>query len=159
MPQDPAVSVDDMMAEVRQRVRSRLRDELARLRPDAPLLEPAAFAEVESVLREALAAREHLLIPHVLFENDDWALQRGLRFESHRRFLGRVAVGVKRTVLLPLTRWLFEYSSDNFARQARVNETLLAVVETLVVELVRLRREVETLRVRLPRGEDSSASR
>jgi hypothetical protein len=43
---------------------------------------------------------------------------------------------LKRRVLLPLTRWLFEYSRDNFERQARVNETLMASIETLVVEVV-----------------------
>lgn len=147
------------MAEVRRRVRVRLREELARVRPGAPLLEPAVFDDVETILEGALAAREHLLIPHVLFEGDDWVLQRGLRFESHRRQLGRAVVAVKRKILLPLVRWLFEYSSDNFARQTRVNETLLASLEALVVEVVRLRREVGELRARSPRGDAPADSR
>ena len=146
MPPEPTLSADDLMVEVRQRVRSRLRDELARVRPGAPLLDPDVFADVEAILREALASREHLLLPHVLFEDDDWELERGLRFESHRPILGRAVVAAKRRLLLPLTRWLFEYSRDNFVRQIRVNETLMASVEALVVEVVRLRHEVTAMR-------------
>jgi hypothetical protein len=55
----------------------------------------------------------------------------------------RLVLFLKRRVLLPLTRWLFEYSRDNFERQARVNATLMASIETLVVEVVQLRRELQ----------------
>jgi hypothetical protein len=151
--------VDDTMAEVRRRVRARLREELARVRPDSPLIDPAVFDDVETILREALAAREHLLLPHVLLEDEDWQMQRGLRFESHRRFLGRAIIAAKRGLLLPLTRWLFEYSRDNFVRQARVNDTLMASIEALVVEVVRLRHEVEATHASSPSASDPPAPR
>ena len=34
-------------------------------------------------------------------------------------------------MLLPLTRWLFEYSQDNFRRQHHLNRILFACIEEL----------------------------
>jgi hypothetical protein len=47
---------------------------------------------------------------------------------------------VKRRLLLPLTRWLFEYSQENFRRQDRLNRVLFACIEELAIENARLRR-------------------
>ena len=52
-------------------------------------------------------------------------------------------VFVKRRLLLPLTRWLFEYTLENFRRQHRTNLALMACLQTLAIENVRLRRELE----------------
>lgn len=140
------LSVDAVMNEVRATVRARLREELARTDPASPLLTAQVFDEAEAVYRKALERRRLLMMPALLLDEDEWELDTSLRFASHRRLLGRLVVLAKRRVLLPLTRWLYEFSRDNFARQARVNDTLMATMETLVVEIVTLRREVEQLR-------------
>jgi hypothetical protein len=44
---------------------------------------------------------------------------------------------------MPVLRWLFEYSRDNFERQRRVNQVLFACVQQLSLETARLRRELE----------------
>jgi hypothetical protein len=49
---------------------------------------------------------------------------------------------VKRRLLMPMLRWLFEYSRDNFERQRRVNDVLFACVQELAIENARLRRDV-----------------
>jgi hypothetical protein len=43
---------------------------------------------------------------------------------------------------MPVFRWLFEYSRDNFERQRRVNQVLFACVQELAVENARLRQEM-----------------
>jgi hypothetical protein len=49
---------------------------------------------------------------------------------------------VKRRVLMPVLRWLFEYSRDNFERQQRVNRVLFACVQELAIENARLRQDL-----------------
>ena len=46
---------------------------------------------------------------------------------------------------MPMFRWLFEYSRDNFERQRRVNDVLFACVQELAIENARLRRDVQAL--------------
>ena len=55
--------------------------------------------------------------------------------------VGRFILLVKRRLLLPLTRWLFEYAQENFRRQQRINAVLFACIEDLAIENARLRRE------------------
>ena len=57
---------------------------------------------------------------------------------------------VKRRILLPLTRWLYEYTVDNFQRQERVNRMLVACIEELAIENARLRRDLLRPGERLP---------
>jgi hypothetical protein len=54
-----------------------------------------------------------------------------------------VIVFVKRRILLPLNRWLFEYTLENFRRQHRTNLALMACLQTLAIENVRLRQQLE----------------
>lgn len=140
------LQTDAVMNDVRQAVRARLREELARTDPASPLLTERVFDEAEAVYRKALERRRLLMMPTLLLDEDDWELSTSLRFATHRKLTGRLVLFAKRRVLLPLTRWLYEFSRDNFERQARVNDTLMATIETLVVEVVTLRREVENLR-------------
>jgi len=142
----PNLPVDDVMAEVRAQVRARLRAELARTDPGSPLLTGGLFDEAEAIYRKALARRRLLMMPSLLLDEAEWELATSLRFSSHRAVAGRLVLFAKRRLVLPLTRWLYEFSRDNFERQARVNETLMATIETLVVEVLTLRREVEALR-------------
>lgn len=140
------VSVDDAMDDVRTEVRARLRREMARLDPASPLLEPEMFDDVEALLRTALERRRLLMMPSLLLDDTDWDLTTSLRLTSHRQRTGGLILFMKRRVLLPLTRWLYDYSRDNFERQNQVNDTLMATIETLSVEVLRLRREVDALR-------------
>ena len=45
-------------------------------------------------------------------------------------------------MLFRSTRWLFEYSQDNFRRQDHLNRLLFACIEELAIENARLRREM-----------------
>ena len=59
--------------------------------------------------------------------------------------VGPAVIFLKRRVLLPLMRWLYEYSLENFRRQEKINSTLYACVEELAIENVRLRRDLQRL--------------
>ena len=144
---EPAVSVDALMRRLEGDLRNQLRRQLldrggAREYTDAEL-----FALVEHVLRHAVEAREHdaLLLPALMSDEDEWELQTHLRFSSHRPILGKLIVFLKRRVLLPVTRWLYEYSLENFRRQQRVNRVLFACLEELAIENARLRHDLERL--------------
>jgi len=80
------------------------------------------------------------LLPELLDSDLDWRLQTHLNLSTHRPAVGRVILMVKRRLLLPLTRWLFEYSQENFRRQDRLNRVLFACLEELAIENARLRR-------------------
>jgi hypothetical protein len=109
--------------------------------------EEAMFAAVERILRRALEERDHdaLLGPELLNDQDDWRPATTLKFSSHRPVIGPVLVFVKKHMLLPLTRWLYEYALENFRRQQRVNKALFACVEELALENARLRRDIASL--------------
>lgn len=131
------------MREIEDRVRDELRRRLL-ARGGAPAYQdPELFRSVDRLLRRAAdRPDEQALLPEFLGPESDWRLQTHLRFTSHRHVLGPLVLFVKRHVLLPLTRWLYEYSVANFARQERVNRMLIACIEELAIENARLRRDV-----------------
>jgi hypothetical protein len=141
------VSVDAVMSDLRAQVRERIRQHLLRHGASNAFEDPVLFAEVEAVLRAALdsASPRALLLPELLGDPETWRLQTAMRYQSHRGRVGGVIIFVKRRVLMPVFRWLFEYSRDNFERQRRMNEVLCACVQDLAVETARLRREVRRL--------------
>ncbi len=102
------------------------------------------------MLARALEQRDRqlLLLPELLDDEDDWRVDPSLRLSSHRPIAGRAIVWLKQKLLLPLTRWLYDYSRENFARQERLNFALMACVQQLVVENVRLAARVEALEQR-----------
>ena len=104
------------------------------------------YAEVDRLLRRAVEARDHdaLLLAELISGKDDWQLATHLHFSSHRPLLGPLVVFFKRRILLPLTRWLFEYSRENFRRQDRLNRILFACIEELAIENVKLKAEGKT---------------
>src|SRR5689334_24075222 len=57
------------------------------------------------------------LFPYTTLFRSDWRLKTHLELSTHRPAIGRAILFTKRRVLLPLTRWLFEYSQENFRRQ------------------------------------------
>ena len=142
----PWIATEDVMAEVRARVRTEVRARLARGGVRA-FDDEAVFLAAEQLLSRALEQRDrqHLLLPELLQDEDDWRVNPALRLESHRPIAGRTIIWLKQKLLLPVTRWLYDYSRENFARQERLNFALMACVQELVVENVRLAARVDTL--------------
>jgi hypothetical protein len=134
------------MAELQARVRERLRQQLLDHGASPAFEDPALFAEVERVLQSAARTSDSpaLVLPELLGDPETWRLRTAMRYESHRHgAAGRTMVFVKRRLLMPVFRWLFEYSRDNFERQRRVNQVLFACVQELAVETARLRQELQ----------------
>jgi hypothetical protein len=142
------IRVAPLMQQIERDVRSTIRRRLAT--HGMPAYEDERlFEHVRATLQHAADGRDLnvLLLPELVGDDVDWALEPAIRFSSHRPgFPGRAILFVKRRVLLPLTRWLFEYSQENFRRQQQINRILLACVEELAVENARLRRDVDALR-------------
>jgi hypothetical protein len=140
------VSTDAIMSDLQQRVRDRLRSELSKQDGSTALEDPRLFAEVEALLRRAadVTQADTLLLPELLGDPATWRLQAAIRYQSHRTAGQASLLGfVKRRMLMPMFRWLFEYSRDNFERQRRVNLVLFACVQELAVETARLRQQVQ----------------
>jgi hypothetical protein len=104
----------------------------------------AVYDGVDVVLRRALEARDHdaLLLPDLLSSDPEWQLTLHLRYASHRPVIGPLLIFFKRRILLPLNRWLYEYSLENFRRQRRLNTVLFACIEELAIENAKLRGQV-----------------
>ncbi|OFW39585.1 MAG: hypothetical protein A3F70_13640 [Acidobacteria bacterium RIFCSPLOWO2_12_FULL_67_14] len=139
------------MADLHGRVRERLRRQLADRTP--AFEDRQLFAEVEAILRAASTTPDtaRLILPELLGEPDTWRLTTSLRYQSHR---GQAAASlfmfVKRRLLMPLMRWLYEYSRDNFERQRRTNHVLFACLQELALETALLRRDLNRLAASLP---------
>jgi hypothetical protein len=107
--------------------------------------DPQLFDDVEALLARATQVGEgdSLLLPELLGNPDTWRIQTAMRYQSHRGAGAAKAIMlVKRRVLMPVLRWLFEYSRDNFERQQRVNRVLFACVQELAIENARLRQDL-----------------
>ena len=142
----PAVPVETVIADLQERVRVRLREDLLRHGASRAFEDPELFASVEGWLREA-AGRNNLralLLPELLGDPAGWRIQPALTFQSHRGPLaGTLVRGFKQQILMPALRWLFEYSHDNFVRQQRVNHILFACVQELAIQNAQLRRDLD----------------
>jgi hypothetical protein len=136
------------MAELHERVRGRLRERLLSHGASREFEDPALFAEVERILQSATATGDAqvLLLPELLGDRHTWRLQTALRFQSHRASgIASIILFIKRRLLMPIMRWLYEYSRDNFERQRRVNDVLFACVQELAIENARLRRDMQAI--------------
>jgi hypothetical protein len=140
------VDVDRLMSELEDDVRRARRKRLL-ARGAAPEYRDAAlFEQVDVVLRRALDARDHdaLLVPDVLEHEGEWKLDLHLKWSSHRQgAAGPLLIFIKRRLLLPMFRWLWEYSLENFRKQRRVNQVLFACIEELAIENAKLRQRIE----------------
>jgi hypothetical protein len=142
------VSVDAVMADVQARVRERLRDHILRHGASRAFEDPQLFAEVERILFDASGVSDPgaLILPTFLGDPETWHLETAIRYKSHRGGVaGSALLFVKRRLLMPVMRFLFEYSRDNFERQRRVNHVLIACVQELALETSRLRSDVRRL--------------
>jgi hypothetical protein len=132
--------MDRIEGEVRDALRRRLIARGATEYDDAEL-----FERVRRMLDRAATERstDVLLVPELLDGDLNWELETQLKLSSHRPALGPIIVFIKRRLLLPISRWLFEYSRENFRRQQQVNRILLACIEQLAIENARLRQDLE----------------
>jgi hypothetical protein len=140
------VATEDVMAEVRARVRAALRARLIR-NGVREFEDEATFLAAEHLLERALqlSDRQMLLLPELLDDEDDWRVTPSLRLASHRPIAGSLIVWLKQTLVLPVTRWLYDYSRENFARQERLDFVLMACLQQLAVENARLAARVAAL--------------
>ena len=142
-----AVPVDAVMADLQGRVRERLRADLLRHGASPAFNDPELFADVERLLHAGVdvSASPALLLPELLGDPATWRVETALRLDSHRSSAAAgVILFVKKRLVLPIVRWLFEYNRDNFERQRRVNAVLFACVQELALETARLRRDLAT---------------
>jgi len=142
---DPTIRVGAVMGEIEHDVRARLRQHLLKRGGAADYEDEELFAAVRAVLARAVDQRnlDATLLPELLDSDVEWQLETHLALSTHRpSAVGRAILFVKRRVLLPLTRWLFEYSQDNFRRQDHLNRVLFACIEELEIENARLRRDM-----------------
>ncbi len=147
------VRVGPLMNGVEADVRSRIRLWLIERGGMVAYEDVEVFERVFAQLRRAVDDRnlDVLLLPELLSDDAEWALEPNLSFSSHRPIAGRVVLFAKRRLMMPLLRWLFEYSQVNFKRQHQLNRILLACIEELAVENARLRADMTALLNKLAR--------
>jgi hypothetical protein len=131
------------MADIRQRANAELRERTFDRGNTPEFSDAELFDLVERILRSAVdeSDRKVLLLPEIISGNEDLTLEPSARLTSHRPVVGPLIVFVKRRLLQPLTQWLYEYSMDNFRRQAQINRILFAAVQALAIETARLKLE------------------
>lgn len=141
---DPTLRVHAVMGEIDGDVRTRLRKHLIKRGAPADYRDEEIFEAVRAVLARAVDERnlDALLLPELLDADVEWQLNTHLALSTHRPFFGRFILLAKRRILMPMTRWLFEYSQENFRRQHHLNRILFACIEELALENARLRREL-----------------
>ena len=141
---EPYMRVDAVMDEIERDVRTRLRRHLVKRGGAAEYQDEDIFESVRAVLARAVEERnlDATLLPELLDSDVEWRLQTHLSLSTHRPAVGRFILFAKRRILLPMTRWLFEYSQENFRRQDHLNRVLFACIEELAIENARLRRDV-----------------
>jgi hypothetical protein len=135
------------MKQIESDVRANIRRRL--IKHGMPAYEDeAVFERVRAMLQHAADGRDLdvLLLPELLEDDVDWALDPNLRLSSHREAAGGLILFAKRRLVLPVVRWLFEYSQANFRRQQQLNKILLACIEELAIDNARLRRDVDALK-------------
>jgi hypothetical protein len=145
---DARLPVDAVMNELHGRVRERLRAQVVASGGSPAFEDPALFADVEALLHAAAGTADSakLILPELLGDPDTWRLTTSMRYQSHRsKGPAALLISVKRYILMPIFRWLYEYSRDNFERQRRTNLVLFACVQELALETALLRREIRRL--------------
>jgi len=125
------VDADAIMSDLQRRGRDRPRGELLKDGASSAFEDPQLFMEADALLRRAADVSESdaLLLPEIMGDPAGWRLQTAMHYQSYRT-PGRASLilFVKRRILMPMFRWLFEYSRDNFERQRRVNLVMFACV-------------------------------
>jgi hypothetical protein len=140
-------STEQIMAELQGRVRERVRAELVRHGASEALQDPTLFADIDTMLRAAIERSQPaaLLLPELLGDPSTWRLDTAIKYQTHRGAAGAPIIFVKQRLLMPLLRWFYEFSRDNFERQRRINQVLFACVQELAIEVAKQRRELQAL--------------
>jgi hypothetical protein len=136
--------VDALMRDIEDEVRRARRQRLVAQGGASDYRDPHLYAAVDALLRRAVEARDHdaLLLGDLVAAEGDAELTTHLAWSSHRRALGGLVLFAKRRLLLPMVRWLFEYSQENFRRQQRLNRIVFACLEELAIENAKLRQQI-----------------
>ena len=137
--------VDAVMSDIERDVRERIRRHLLKTGGAADYQDPEIFDAVHRVIARVVDSRDldATLLSQLVDGDVDWRLQTHLNLSTHRPAAsGRLILFAKKKLLLPLTRWLFEYSQENFRRQDHLNRILFACIEELAIENARLRLEI-----------------
>jgi len=143
---DARIHVDAVMDEIERDVRARLRRHLLKTGGAADYQDEEIFDAVHALLSRAVDDRNlnATLLPELADGDVNWRLQTHLSLSTHRAAApGRFILFAKRRLLLPLTRWLFEYSQENFRRQDQLNRVLFSCIEELALDNARLRRDLQ----------------
>jgi hypothetical protein len=144
---DPdVVSTEAAMDAVRERVRAELHARLVAQGAGDDLGDRAVFDEVDRLIERALTHDDAraLLLPTRLSE--PWRPDLSLDLTGHRGGVaGRAVHFAKARLVLPVVRWLFEYTAGNFRRQERVNVALMACLQALAADHARLKARVDRL--------------
>jgi hypothetical protein len=151
-PADRRVATDAVMARLEASVRDELRRRLVARGGPAAFDDAEIFEAVHAVFARAADRRgsDVLLLPELLGDEDAWKPAVELRISSHRPVIGPLIVFAKRRLVLPLVRWLFEYTDDNFRRQDYLNRIMMAALEELAIENAALRRALDAGRSGAP---------
>jgi hypothetical protein len=146
--EDEIIRVASLMSELEDGVRNELRERVLTHGGASEYNDPRVFESVERLLRRASKRDDPgaLLMPELLGDTPPWQLQTHLRFSSHRPAWGPFLIFLKRRILLPMNRWLYEFVLGNFHRQQRLNLVLISCVEELAIENARLRRDLERVK-------------
>jgi hypothetical protein len=143
---DAAVSTEAVMDEVRAQVRAELFDRMVQKGSGDDFDSRAVFDEVDRLLTRALAHDDPRALLMAARLDDPWRPALSLDFTGHRGGVtGRAIHFAKSRVVLPVVRWLYEYNSENFRRQQRVNVALMACLQTLAADHARLKARVDSL--------------
>ena len=138
--------VDAVMGDIERDVRDRLRRHLLKKGGAADYQDQEIFDDVHRLFARVIDSRDldATLLSELVDGDVDWRLQTHLNLTTHRpASTGRFILFAKKKLLLPLTRWLFEYSQENFRRQDHLNRILFACIEELAIENSRLRKELQ----------------
>jgi len=141
------VSTERLMTSIRQDLRRR---HLADIEVN-PL--ESARSQLEAALESRPVYRPLLA---ELIDERDWKIKPAIRFRSHRPVIGKLLIFVKRRIVLPVVYWLYEYCSENFRAQRRINDGLMILTETLAQENARLRLDIDKLTGIVAAGSDDS---
>jgi hypothetical protein len=141
-----AVTTDAVMEEVRDRIRADLHARLVLQGAGDDFADRAVFDEVDRLFDQAMSIEDPraLLIPTRL--EGPWKPTLSLDFPTHRNAVVAAPIRfLKMRLVLPVVRWLYEFSHENFKRQHQVNLALMAIVQTLAADHARLKARVAEL--------------
>ena len=134
------------MTEVRDQVRADLHARLVAQGGGDDFDSRATFDEVDRLIAAAVAHDDPrgLLIPARL--PDPWRPALSLDVPGHRGgAAGKAIHFAKSKLVLPVVRWLYEYSAENFRRQQQVNVALMACLQAIAADHARLKAKVAEL--------------